>query len=73
MSDHKCTITISKDGSHNYVAQSEHSLGADGEFLTRVIRRRMGQARHMVVAVEVSSFIKSDLLAASVQMEPLDG
>ena len=48
-------------------------MGDTGAFQTRVIRGRLGQARHMVVKIEVSSPRKRDLLAASIQMEQGDG
>ena len=69
MSDRKCTISVSKDGAHDFVAHTEHSLGEVGEFGKRVTRRKLGQARHMVVCIEVSSNMKSDLLSASIDME----
>ena len=69
MTDHQCTISISKDGAHDFVALSVHDIGDTGAFQTRVTRYRLGQARHMVVRVEVSSPRKRDLLSASIQSE----
>ena len=69
MTDHQCTISLSKDGAHNFVAHSHHDLGDTGAFETRVIRRRLGQARHLVVKIEVSSPRKRDLIAASIDMD----
>ena len=42
MTDHHCTISVSKDGAHDFVAPTVHDLGDTGAFQTRVIRRRMG-------------------------------
>ena len=73
MTDNACTISIAKDGAHDFVAHSQHDLGATGAFQTRVVRRRLGQARHMVVKIEVSSPIKRDLIACSIDMDTAEG
>jgi len=69
MTDNYCTISVSKDGAHDFVAHSQHDLGPTGAFETRVVRRRLGHCRHMVIKIEVSSPIKRDLLCGSIEME----
>lgn len=69
MTDHAVRIMISKDGAHDFVSESEHDLGDVGAFQKRVVRRRIGIARHMVIRIEVSSPIKRDLLAATIDVE----
>lgn len=63
------TLWVARDGSHNYGAASEHFLGEEGAFCVPVIRRRMGQARQLVVKSSVSSPIRVDVLACAVQAE----
>jgi hypothetical protein len=69
MSDHECTIALSKDGAHNYVAPTIHDLGATGDFQKQIIRRRLGMARSMVVRFSVSSPIRCSVLASEVMAE----
>jgi len=68
MTDNYCTISVSKDGAHDFVSHSQHDLGPTGAFETRVQRWRMGQYLHLVVKLEVSSPVKRDLLACSIDM-----
>ena len=65
LTDRYCTLFVSKDGANDFIAPTVHSLGEVGAFQTRVIRTRIGQARHMVFRIEVSSPHRRDLLAAS--------
>lgn len=65
MSDRKCLISISRDGGHTFGSWSEHDLGETGDFMKRVVRRRLGISRHMVMRIRVTSPVRSDLIAAS--------
>lgn len=66
LNDHYCEIAISKNAGHTFGSYSQHSIGATGDFLKRVLRQGMGQSRQFVVRVRVSSPRKRDLMAASV-------
>jgi hypothetical protein len=65
LSDHACLIAVSKDGGHTYAGWTQHDLGAEGAFQTRVLRHRMGVSRQFAIEVRVSSAYKRDLIAAS--------
>lgn len=67
MTDRVCNIDIERDGRR--LEQSTHSLGEEGDFHTRVTRNRCGMGRAFVVTISVSSNIKRDLLALSVELE----
>lgn len=63
MSDNYVTLRICKDGGHDFLAPTVHSLGDVGAFQTEVIRRRMGVARWACLEISISSPIKRDLIA----------
>jgi hypothetical protein len=67
MTDRVCRILVEKDGRPS--EPSEHSLGNEGQFGFRVVRRRCGTARAFVVSIEVSSRCKRDLIGLSAEME----
>lgn len=67
MTDHACNISYSKDGAHNFVGETEHDLGATGDFQKRVIRNQFGQSFQWVLRVRVTSPRKSDLIAGSIK------
>lgn len=69
MTDAYMEICQSRDGSHTKSDFTLHSLGEVGAFQTRVVKRRRGIARQLVVTVRVSSPIKRDVIAMSVQTE----
>lgn len=69
MSDRKVLFRYSKDGGNNWSGWVERSLGEVGDFQKRVRRYRLGQGRQWVFDVRVTSPVKADLLAASIQME----
>lgn len=69
MTDHVALIAVSKDGNHTFDGWTEHELGAEGAFQTRVVRRRMGVSRHFGIEVRVSSRYRSDLVGASFFLE----
>ncbi len=69
MSDRKVTITISKDGGHNYGAAREQSLGELGQYRHRVRFRRLGRSEQFCAKVRVTSPIVMDHLGAVVEME----
>ncbi len=68
MSDRVCTIRLELD--QRLSEASTHSLGEEGQFAFRVVRRRCGTARAFVVRVSTSSNIKRDLIGLSVDMQP---
>lgn len=67
MSDRKVMFRYSKDGGHNWSGWVERSLGEVGDFQTRVRRYRFGQGRQWVFDIRVTSPMKVDLLAMSIQ------
>jgi hypothetical protein len=64
-SDHFTSIRYSDDGGHNWSNARIASLGARGQYGTRVEERRMGRTQTRTWEIEVSSPGKRDLLAAS--------
>jgi hypothetical protein len=69
MRDAWATIGLSRDGAHNEIARTEHYLGDVGAFMVPVLRTRCGQARQMVLIIEVSSQIKRDLIDGQIQIQ----
>lgn len=65
----KVKIRYSKDGGYTWSHWSEHSLAGVGDFLTRVVKRRMGQARHWVLDISVTDPVRADLISGSAQIE----
>lgn len=68
MSDRKVMFRYSKDGGHNWSAWVERDLGEVGEFQKRVRRYRLGQGRQWVFDTRVTSPIRVDILAMSLQV-----
>lgn len=67
MTDRKVLFRYSRDGGHNWSGWVERSLGEVGEFQKRVRRYRFGQGRQWVFDIRVTSPMKADLLAMSIQ------
>jgi hypothetical protein len=59
-------ISVSKNGSKTYGDPSFHDLPETGDFKKRIVRRRLGQARKMVVKIECTSPVDVTILAASI-------
>lgn len=57
----------SKDGGHNWSGWVTRSLGEVGEFQKRVRAYRFGQGRQWVFDIKVTSPVKADLIAMSIQ------
>lgn len=70
MTDRYITTSYSKDGAHNFVAEIEHHIGEVGERQNPVIRRRFGQARHMVMRVSMTSPVMVTFVACAIQSTP---
>lgn len=60
-------IRYSKDGGNNWSAWVERDLGEVGEFQKRIRRYRLGQGRQWVFDIRVTSPVRADLIAMSVQ------
>jgi hypothetical protein len=58
-------LSVSRDGGHTFGSWSEHDMGEEGDFMKRIVRRRIGVARHLVLRIRISSPVKTDLIAAS--------
>jgi len=63
----------SKDGGENWSDWSQHDIGSTGDFVKRVIRRRLGRGRQWVFAFRITDNVRADCLAASMQLEQVDG
>lgn len=72
MTDRIVMIRFSKDGGRNWGAWQQRSLGEVGEFMKPVILRRLGIGKHWVMEWKVTSPVRADLIAASIQAEPTD-
>lgn len=59
-------ISVSKNGSQTYGDPTYHDLPETGDFKKRITRKRLGQARQMVMRIEVTSPVDVTLIAASV-------
>lgn len=64
--DNYCTTFISKDGGYSYGAGKQHYLGEEGDRNHAAIRRNLGFAKQMGLAIEFSSPTKRDLLAIGI-------
>lgn len=72
MTDRTVQIRYSKDGGRNSPAWRDRSLGEQGEFQQRVVLRRLGIGRQWVFEWKVTSPVRADLIAASLQVEPAE-
>lgn len=62
-------LRYSKDGGHNWSDWRERPLGEVGEFMNRVQFSRLGRGRDWVFEISVTSPVRADLMAASMQVE----
>jgi hypothetical protein len=69
MSDHYIEMCYSDDGGHNWSNWQARDLGDTGDFDARKVWRRLGMTRQRVFKFRVTSPVKCDLIAASVQVE----
>lgn len=70
MRDNHCQIAVTKDGGHTYSDWTLHFRGEVGEFEKgRVVRRRIGIARQVTLAVRDTSPVVADLIAVSLDAE----
>lgn len=64
-----CEIALSRDGAHNLEEPTVHSLGEVGEFNDRIIRRRCGIARQMVLRFSVTDPVRVDVFELVLEIE----
>jgi hypothetical protein len=69
VTDRKISITVSKDGNHNFTNKRETTLGELGEYSQRVRFLRFGRARQFTLQTEVTSPIVVDILGAVVSID----
>lgn len=65
-------IRYSKDGGENWSEWRRVDLGGTGDFVKRVVIRRLGRGRQWVFAYRITDNVRADCMAASVQLEGLD-
>ena len=70
MSENFVQFRYSKDGGYTWSDWKTRSLGNTGDFLKRVVYRRLGQSRQWVFHVRMT--VPADLIAASMQAEVAD-
>lgn len=68
-SDPKVMLQISKDGGHTFGNELWSTLGKIGEYLSRVVWRRLGRGRDFVFRFRVSDPVKVVVLGASMRAE----
>lgn len=66
--DHHVQLRASRDGGYTWSDWKTRSIGATGQFALPAIFRRLGVSRQWLVHIRVSSPVKRDLIAASIQM-----
>lgn len=66
-SDHAATMRYSKDGGKNWSSWKSRSIGVVGEFTKRVRFLRLGRGRQWLFDIRVTSPMRADLMAASMQ------
>lgn len=66
-------VRYSKDGGENWSDWRRVDLGGTGDFMKRVVLRRLGRGRQWVFAYRITDNVRADCLAASIQTEPCDG
>lgn len=65
-------IRYSKDGGENWSDWRAVDLGSTGDFMKRVVIRRLGRGRQWVFAYRITDNVRADCLAASLQIEGCD-
>lgn len=73
MIDAYVEVAVSKDGGHNWSNWRRRSLGQIGQYQKRIRLLRYGKNIQFVVKIRISSPVKSDLMGATVSIEPTDG
>jgi hypothetical protein len=68
-SDPEVMVRLSRDGGHTWGEPMRMSAGRMGEYTTRVIARRLGQARDTVFEVTVSDPVAWSLVQAWLDLE----
>lgn len=63
------TLSVSKDGAHNFIGHTHHDAGSEGQFEKRIYRTRFGTARHFVVCIEDTSAFTNELVALQFEAE----
>ena len=69
-SDPQVLLRLSRDGGQTWGEEIRMAAGAIGDYTTRVMARRLGQARDMVFEVVVSDPIAWSLVGAWLDLEP---
>lgn len=59
-----CVMTMSKDGGKTWFGEQVKSIGRVGQYLTRVVFERLGQARIMTFKIRVSSGVKVAIIGS---------
>lgn len=67
-SDPQIMLQISKDGGHTWGDEMWESLGARGEYLSRVVWNRLGRARDWLFKFRITDPVKVVVIAASLRM-----
>jgi hypothetical protein len=67
--DPKIMLQLSKDGGHTYGIERWTSMGKIGQRLCRVIWRRLGVFRDLVVKVEITDPVKTVFISANIELE----
>lgn len=62
-------IRYSNDGGHNWSGWRELAAGDTGDFITPLIARRLGMARHRIWEIRDTSDTPQDIIAASLMVE----
>lgn len=65
-------IRYSKDGGANWSDWRRVDLGKTGDFVKRIVIRRLGRGRQWVFAYRITDNVRADCLAASLQLEGCD-
>jgi hypothetical protein len=68
--DPQVELRISRDGGETWGAPVRLPAGRQGEYLTRAVARRLGQARDTVFEVTVSDPVAWALVGAWLELEP---
>jgi hypothetical protein len=68
-SDPRIMLQVSKDGGHTFGAELWAALGRLGEYVTRVVWRRLGRGRDFVFRFRVADPVKVVLIGASMRAE----
>lgn len=71
--DHFLRMQYSDDGGYNWSNWEQETIGAVGEYGTRVVFTRLGSFRNRVVRVRCTSPIRCDILGAVVALQPTEG